>query len=169
MLDRVRPLQVGLEFDERTYTLGETIEAVVEIQPSASIQIRSGRLDLVCEERYIQRGESFVPDFLGAYRDGNTVVHSGQTSHVAQERKETFVHSSVRFMEETRLTGGATASRRANLVVGTATPPHFEEALALERDASSAWTFRWTLIATIDVARGRDAQVEREVKIRLPK
>jgi len=153
-----------LEFESRAYTLGETIDVVVELRPTSDIRVRSGRLDLVCEEHYTQRGVSFVPDFYATDR-----VISGQTSHVAQERKERFVHSTVQFMEELRLTGGETATRRVSLPVETATPPHFEESLALERDASSAWTFNWTLLATVDVARGRDAQVEREVKITLPK
>ena len=164
MLHRMLPLELGLEFESRPYTLGETIEAVVEMQPSADIQVRSGRLDLVCEEHYTQRGVSFVPDFYAS-----NMQISGQTSHVANDRKEQFIHSTVQFMEETRLTGGATATRRVSLGVGTEPPPHFEESLALERDASSAWTFNWTLLATVDVARGRDAQVEREVKITLPK
>ena len=163
MLHRILPLEMSLQFDERAYTLGETIEAFVEMHPSANIRVRGGRIDLICEERYIQRGVSFVPDTYAG------MTPSGQTSHVAQERKETFVHSSVQFMEETSLPGGVSASRRASLVVGGAPPPHFEESLALERDASSAWTFKWTLLATVDVARGRDAQVEREVTITLPK
>ena len=164
MLHRMLPLELSLEFESRPYTLGETIEAVVEMQPSADIQVRSGRLDLVCEEHYTQRGVSFVPDFYAS-----NMQISGQTSHVANDRKEQFIHSTVQFMEETRLTGGATATRRVSLAVETKLPPHFEESLALERDASSAWTFNWTLLATVDVARGRDAQVEREVKITLPK
>ena len=164
MLHRILPLEMSLQFDERAYALGETIEAVVVMQPGSNIHVRSGRIDLVCEELYIQRGASFVPDFYG-----NTFTYSGQTRHVAEERKEQFVHSTVQFMDDTRLTGGATASRRASLAVGSAPPPHFEESLALERDASSAWTFNWTLLAIVDVARGRDAQVEREVKIALPK
>ena len=164
MLDRVRQLQMSLEFDTRTYNLGETIDVFVELQPSTNISVRSGRLDLVCEEHYTQRGVSFVPDFYASDR-----VISGQTRHVAQERKEQFVHSSVQFMEETSLSGGATVSRRVSLAVESALPPHFEDSLALERDANSAWTFSWTLVATVDVARGRDAQVEREVTITLPK
>ena len=47
MLHRMLPLELSLEFEPRPYTLGETIEAVVEMQPSADIQVRSGRLDLV--------------------------------------------------------------------------------------------------------------------------
>lgn len=164
MLHRMLPLELGLEFESRPYTLGETIEVVVEMQPSADIQVRSGRLDLVCEEHYTQRGVSFVPDFYAS-----NMQISGQTSHVANDRKEQFIHSTVQFMEETRLNGGTSTIRRVSLVVGTEPPPHFEESLALERDASSAWTFNWTLLATVDVARGRDAQVEREVKITLPK
>ena len=58
MLHRILPLELSLEFDERAYTLGETIDALVEMQPSANIQVRSGRLDLVCEEHYTQRGVS---------------------------------------------------------------------------------------------------------------
>ena len=163
MLNRILPLDLSLEFEPKAYTLGETIDVVVEIRPPADIRLRSGRLDLVCEEHYTQRGVSFVPDFYAGMNP------SGQTSHVAKERKEQFVHSTVQFMEETRLTGGATTSRRVSLAVETAPPPHFEESLALERDASSAWTFNWTLLATVDVALGRDAQVEREVKITLSK
>ncbi len=164
MIQRGDPLELSVGFEARTYNLGETIDVLVELQPSANVSVRSGRLDLVCEERYIQRGESFVPDFYATNR-----VISGQTRHVAQERKESFVHSTVQFMEETRLTGGAIESRRVRLVVSNSAPPHFEEAKALERDASSSWGFSWTLVATVDVARGRDAHVEREVKIRLPK
>ena len=163
MLHRVLPLELSLEFEPRAYTLGETIEAVVEIRPAADIRVRSGRLDLVCEEHYTQRGVSFVPDFYAGMNP------SGQTSHVANDSKEQFVHSTVQFMEETRLTGGTAATRRVSLAVETTLPPHFEESLALERDASSAWAFNWTLLATVDVARGRDAQVEREVKVTLPK
>ncbi|MCY4527740.1 MAG: hypothetical protein OXD46_01755 [Chloroflexi bacterium] len=164
MLNRMLPLELGLEFEPRRYSLGESIDVIVEIRPTADIRVRSGRLDLVCEELYIQRGSSFVPDFYATDR-----VISGQTRHVAQERKEEFVHSTVRFMEETRLTGGTTASRRVSLAVEATPPPHFEDSLALQSDASSAWTFKWTLLATVDVARGRDAQVEREVTITLPK
>ena len=134
MLHRILPLELSLEFEPRAYMLGETIDAVVEIRPSANVQVRSGRLDLVCEEHYIQRGVSFVPDFYSG------MTPSGQTSHVAQERKEQFVHSTIQFMEETRLPREATTSRRVSLAVGTELPPHFEESLALERDASSAWT-----------------------------
>ena len=107
-----------------------------------------------------------MPDFYG-----NTFTYSGQTSHVAQERKEQFVHSTVQFMEETSLTGGATASRRASLVVGNSTPPpHFEESLGFGTRCKQCMDVQvGLLLATVDVARGRDAQVEREVKIRLPK
>ncbi len=169
MVNRILPVDMNLEFESRAYTLGETIDAVVELRPTADIRVRSGRLDLVCEEHYIQRGVSFVPDFYSGKTPYGHITPSGQTSHVAQERKERFVHSTVRFMEETRLTGGAIATRRVSLVVGTEPPPHFEESLALERDASSAWSFTWTLLASVDVVRGRDAQVERDVVVTLPK
>ena len=163
MLNRILPPELSLEFEPRAYSLGETIDVVVEMLPSADVRVRSGRLDLVCEEHYTQRGVSFVPDFYAGMNP------SGQTRQVANDRKEQFVHSTVQFMEEARLTGGTPATRRVSLAVETTLPPHFEESLALERDASSAWAFNWTLLAIVDVTRGRDAQVEREVKITLPK
>ena len=55
MLYQLRPLQLSLEFESRAYKLGETIEVVVEMRPSTNIQVRGGRVDLVCEERYNQR------------------------------------------------------------------------------------------------------------------
>ena len=77
MLHRILPLEMSLQFDERAYTLGETIEALVEMEPSADIRVRSGRIDLICEERYIQRGVSFVPDTYAG------MTPSGLTSHLA--------------------------------------------------------------------------------------
>ena len=59
MLYQVRPLQLSLEFESRAYKLGGTIEVVVEMRPSTNIQVRGGRVDLVCEERYNQRGSFF--------------------------------------------------------------------------------------------------------------
>ena len=66
MLYQVRPLQLSLEFESQAYKLGETIEVVVEMRPSTNIQVRGGRVDLVCEERYNQRGVSFIPDTYAA-------------------------------------------------------------------------------------------------------
>ena len=101
MLNRILPLELILEFEPAGLHPGRDNRCCGgDAAPAADIRVRNARLDLVCEEHYTQRGVSFVPDFYATDR-----VISGQTSHVAQERKEQFVHSTVQFMEETRLTG----------------------------------------------------------------
>lgn len=163
MLYRMRPLQLILECEPFVYTLGDTIDLTVEMRPRGNIQIRRAQIDLICEEKYLQRGVSFVPDtYAGMYT-------SGRTSQVAIGRKERFVHSSVRFMEATRLRRGTPTIRRVGLAVDTTPPPHLEEARTLERDANSSWTFDWTLVATVDVVRGRNPQVKRTVTLILPR
>lgn len=163
MLYRMRPMQMSLEFEHQVYTLGDTIDVTVEIRPRGNIQVRGGKIDLICEEKYIQRGVSFVPDTYAGMHP------SGRTSQVAFGRKERFTHSSVRFIGATRLRGGAPTIRRVVLAVDTTPPPHLEEARALERDANSSWTFDWTLVASVDVVRGRNSQVERAVTLILPR
>jgi hypothetical protein len=44
---------------------------------------------------------------------------------------------------------------------------HLEDARALQADASSSWTFRWTLVTTLDVVRGRNPKRQRLVKVRV--
>lgn len=163
MLYKMRPLQLILECEPFVYTLGDTIDVTVEMRPHGNIQVRGAQIDLICEEKYIQRGVSFIPDtYSGMYT-------SGRTSQVASGRKERFVHSSVRFMEATRLRRGTPTIRRVGLAVDTTPPPHLEEARTLERDANSSWTFDWTLVATVDVVRGRNPQVKRAVTLILPR
>ena len=90
------------------------------------------------------------------------------TRNVATDRKERLVHSTVSFLEAGRLRGGAPTIRAARLLVQPTPPPHFEEAMALQGDAQSSWTFKWRLVASVNVARGRDQKRQRQVRVKLP-
>ena len=92
---------------------------------------------------------------------------SGSTGHLAKERREKFVHSSVPFVTAAELKTGTPGRYTARLQILPAPPPHAEEAKALVRDASSSWSFHWTLVATVDVARGRDPRTQRKIKVTL--
>ena len=50
MLSRLFPLGVKISFEDRVYRLADTINLTVELTPRRSIQVREGRVDLVCEE-----------------------------------------------------------------------------------------------------------------------
>ena len=78
------------------------------------------------------------------------------------------MHSTVSFLEPCRLADGTPSAHTARLQIQLAPPPHFEESIALQADAQSSWTFEWTLIATVDVVRGRNPSVQRAVKVKLP-
>ena len=167
MVFKLKPLDLSLDFEDRPYDLGETIDITVELTPNGDVDVREGRLELVCEERYAQTAVSFIPDTYAPLTPGGLVI-SGKTGHVATQRKERFVHSSMSFLEATSLSGGAATSRRAKLLIQSVPPPHMEEARALERDANSAWSFKWTLVASVNVVRGRDPRRQRAVKVKLP-
>ncbi len=62
MVYKLRLMEVDLEFDKHPYQLGETIDLTVGLRPQSATQIRGARVDLICEERYVQMGRTFIPD-----------------------------------------------------------------------------------------------------------
>jgi hypothetical protein len=168
MVYKLNPLEISLDFEDRAYDLGDAIELQVTVTPNGDANVRGGRIDLVCEEHYSQTGTTFVPDTY-ASSTGAGQGTSGSTRSVGTVRNERVVHSTVSFLEPGRLTGGAPSAHAARLEIQPSPPPHFEESIALQRDASSSWTFEWSLVATIDVVRGRNPSVGRAVKVNLPK
>jgi hypothetical protein len=168
MVYKFNPLEIGFDFEDRVYELGDAIALQITLTPNGDANVRGGRVDLVCEERYSQTGTTFVPDTY-ASSTGAGQGTSGSTQSVAKERKERVVHSTVSFLEAGRPTGGTPVAHAVRLEIQPSPPPHFEESIALQRDASSSWTFEWSLIATVDVVRGRNPSVQRAVKVNLPK
>ncbi len=167
MVYKLKPLELGLEFEDRDYELGDTINIQVSLTPNGDVNLRGGRVDLVCEERYSQRGATLISArSILATRSRSSVAPG--TRNVATDRKERLVHSTVSLLEAGRLRGGAPTIRAARLLVQPTPPPHFEEAMALQGDAQSSWTFKWRLVASVNVARGRDQKRQRQVRVKLP-
>lgn len=164
MVFQLKPLDVKLELDDGPYRLGDTINVTVALEPHGDGDVREARLDLVCEERYTETYSVMVPV------KWTTTRHAGQVSVPKQgvkERKESYVHSSVVFLEDTRLRSGRTARHSAALRIEPVPPTHLDEAKALVRDAGSAWSFKWTVVASVNVARGRDPKRQRQVRVTL--
>ena len=55
MVSRLRPLDLAISFEERTYELGETIDLTFELTPHRDCHIREGRVDLMVEERWTEK------------------------------------------------------------------------------------------------------------------
>ncbi len=74
MLSRLRPLDFTVNFEDRPYGLGETVNLTLQLSPKSGIDVREGRVDLVCEMRYtevvrvVKRGGGINP---GAKRSGH--------------------------------------------------------------------------------------------------
>ncbi len=74
MLSRLLPLGVQVNFEDRPYKLGETVNLTLELSPRRDIEVRDGRVDLVCDMRYtevvrvVKRGGGMNP---GAKKRGH--------------------------------------------------------------------------------------------------
>ena len=163
MVSRVFPLSVQVEFEERQYELGQTIHLRLELNARSDVEVREGRIDLVCEERYLEHYTVMVP----AARPSRNMPAMSVTSmssvparipkQVTREHKETFVHSSVEFTSETRLTSGTKNTYQVELEIDSEPPPHAKQA-----------TLNWRLVAWIDVARARDIRKRYKLQVKVP-
>ena len=113
-------------------------------------------------------GATFIPDTYSQMSAAESVI-LGRSGHAGDERRERFVHSSVQFLDAGSLPSSSSGPRSAKLRIESTTPPHLEESWALERDANSAWGFKWWLVATGDVVCGRNSKAQRVVTMRLPR
>ncbi len=91
MLSRLFPLGVKISFEDRVYKLGETIDITVELSPRRDMEVREGRVDLVCEESY---QETFTVTrsryrAVGSPRGGAPILPFSSTveSHEVTERR----------------------------------------------------------------------------------
>ena len=152
---RLRPLDVKLIFEDRPYKLGETIDLTAELDARSDVEVREGRVDLVCEERWKEIYTVMVPVArpLSSER-GAVYVPPKVPKQVTKEFRETYVHSSVVFLQDTRLDSTTRGSYRASLEIEPEIPPHAAEA-----------TVRWKLVAAIDVTRARDIKTRRAVQV----
>ena len=54
MLSRLLPFGVEVCFEDRPYELGETVNLTLQLSPKSGIEVREGRVDLVCDARYTE-------------------------------------------------------------------------------------------------------------------
>ena len=165
MVYKLRPLDLKLDFEDRDYELGDTINVKLELTTSGDVDVREGRVDLVCEERFLH---SYVYTGPGQIQGMGMHGMPQVTHRMSRQQKERYVHSNVVFLNETRLGSGKRSTQSARLQIQTVPPRRLDEARGLQRNAQSSWTFKWTLVATIDVVRGRNPRAQRAVKITLP-
>ena len=165
MLHRLDPLDLSLDFSDRTYKLGDTIAVRVEMTSKGRIDIRKAGVALMCDQKF---AESYTVSGPGRYSNtGEAAARPDISSQVGDERIESYAHSRAAFLSDVTLEAGEQRTVDVRLAIDAAPPRRLDDARALDDDAARSWSFGWRLVVSVDVAGGRDASVERDVKVRI--
>ena len=164
MISRLRPLDIELSLEDRTYTLGDSIDLEIELSPRRDCLVREGRVDLVVEARWTIRSTRRVEtpiyqdiggggsiQTLGAHqRQIGTEVKIEDT---VRNFKEKSTHGSVVFLQDASLRSGRPSRHRLPLQIATDDAPRHEAKK------------RWWLQVVIDVAGARDIKPRRKINV----
>lgn len=155
---------LDIDFPDREYELGGRIDVRITLALDREVRIRNARVDLVCNQTYTHHSAwegRTVPTMVGRYtsRGGMEV----------DQRTESYVRSTVNTLAHASLRAGISETHRVGLRIDTAPPQRWDQAVEEHRNAAAGWSFGWTLSVSLEVARGRDIKVEREISIKLPR
>ena len=162
MVFRLRPLDVILTFEDRSYKLGETISCDVELVAKADVDVREARIDLVCQvhwgETYTVMVPAVRPSRSGAMvgPTGGTYMPPNVPKQVSKDHKESYIHSSVVFLQDAQLQSDKRNMYQAMLEIQLETPDNAEKG-----------TVSWSVVAAIDIARARDINKKQKVRVTL--
>lgn len=151
------PLKLKLVYEERAYKLGEDIDFRVELKPRGQVKMREGRIDLVCEENYIETTVVVMNDLSGGSHS-TTVASSmplaGVPKRITKRHRNRFVHSSVVFLADANLSAGLTSNHSARLSILSEAPAHANDGKV-----------KWTLEITADLAGSPDIIQKKSITI----
>ena len=157
MVTRLRPVEIEMDFEDRAYGLGKTIGLAVTLVPGRDVAVRQGRVDLVCEVRYT---ESFTVEVPLPGSQGSGYAVSSVSRQQNKKHEDTYVHSSVAFLNDTQLQSGRVQTYNSMLEISPEPPPH----TGPQQEEAKV---KWTLVASVDVVQGRDAKTRRAVRVNL--
>ncbi len=152
------PLSIRVDLEERPYKLGEEIDFRLELKPRGQVEVREGRIDLVCEENYIETTLEVMPDLTGGSHGttiGNSSVPLGRVpKRITKKHRNRFVHSSVVFLANAQLSAGLASDHSARLLIRPEAPAH-----------ASDGKVKWTLEITADLAGSRDITQKKPITV----
>lgn len=171
MVYKFKPLELTFEFEQRWYDLGETIDIQLNLKPNGEVDVREARVDLMCEEIHTRNQSGISMGSGGASSiAGGSFARSNDyvpTTTSVNQTKESYVHSSVVFLKDKTLNPSDLIAHTAKLKIEQQLPPHFEDAKALIRNSEESWTFKWKVVASVNIARGRDQKKQRQANVKL--
>ena len=130
MVYKLKPLELSFDFEDRLYELGDQINVRVTLTPSGDVNVREARVDLVCEERYSRQESGVRAGSLGAAGiQGGKLVSTTDyvpASSWVSQRTESYVHSSVVFLNDVTLSSGRPGTYDATLQIQSTPPAHLD-------------------------------------------
>ena len=155
MVTRLRPLEVTMVFEDRSYKLGEPIDIDLELKATRDVVIGVGRIDLMCRENYKQTTtvtymENYARRNFGWKKLSKPYVAFTDNKKITRTRNETYSHSGALFLTDTRLRSGATSKHSVRLEIGLERTENMSDSSVTEGEAP------WELVATFDLALARD-------------
>ncbi len=153
-------LEVELSFEDRTFTLGNTIDVRVALNAKRDVIVRQGRVDLVYEVRWVAPDTVHQPMVrLSRPGPGGHMMSSYAlrvpTKKIV-EHKHSYVLGSAGFLERTRLEAHMDGGYNVQITIHNDDPPY-----AFIKGAS----ITWSLVAIFDVARAVDVKMSRGLKV----
>jgi len=139
------------------------------VRPERSVEIRGGVVELVLEEKFT-KAETVRTMGMGgsAALQGGVVTRSNDyvaATPTTTSKIEKHVRSTGSLIGKAKLGSGEVQSYAVKMPIGIAEPRRLQDAKELEKDSTTSWTFTWKLVATVDVARGRNGVAESAVKV----
>ena len=166
MVFNLDPLDIKLDFERKSYRLGDTINATVTLIPVSGVRIREASLNLVAQVRRTEVKAGWAHGMDGAPSRYNASRVPTQGTPVQTESMETCY--STQFLTSESLSRDNVSRYKGDLTIGPKLPKVALEANELERDANNSLSIeRWWLEVQVDVARGRDSSVRQEIDITL--
>ena len=175
MVFNLEPLDITLDIERRKYRLGDTIHATVTLIPNSDVEIRTASLSLMGQVRRTEVTTGWAMDLEGTA--GYVIRMRGQASKVPTQRIPSQTVStedffSTRFVVPNSLRKDAVSKHKVALKLD---PKLYklrklsQEAKRLRRNANRGLSIEpWWLEVQVDVVRGRDATVRRQVEIIAP-
>lgn len=149
-LSRLRPMELTLQFQDQRYALGDSIQLQIDLKARRNVTVRELRVDLLCEETYVESYTVMMPDrsnisAQGRVPGGFYVPPPPIPKLVKEEHRETYVHSSVVVLGEKLFQTDMTDSYSARLEIADERPPHATTAtLKWRLEAVATWPWPGT-------------------------
>mgnify|MGYP001060590825 CR=1 FL=1 len=152
MITRLRPLEVTMVFDRRSYALGESIDIDIELEARRDVLIKTGRVDLMCQDDYKQTTTvNYSPKHFHFKKSSPPLLTIKRTRQITRSRNETYSHSSTVFLTDTRLRSGTTAKHNVRL--------------SIELELPQTINAMWSLVVSFDVSQARNTSERQPITI----